>query len=147
MRFRSPEPKPPAEGARATGLRRVSLVESVAIQLMSEPINTDGLRKVQAAGEGRPVSLPGWPLMLTRAELCQYLGVSWSTLKRVLTVAPVDMGANVIRYSRDQIDAWVASRPALGRARPRARAPRIEEIPSDCAADALERARRRGSKR
>lgn len=89
MRFRSPEPKPPAEGARATGLRRVSLVESVAIQLMSEPINTDGLRKVQAAGD----------------------------------------------------------RPALGRARPRARAPRIEEIPSDCAADALERARRRGSKR
>lgn len=58
---------------------------------------------------------PAWPLLLTREQLCAYLGdLSWETVKKVLTVAPVDLGANVLRYRRPEIDAWVDSRPARG---------------------------------
>ena len=53
-----------------------------------------------------------WPLLLTREQLCAYLGgLSWATLTKVLTVAPLDLGANVLRYSRPQVDAWAASLP------------------------------------
>lgn len=56
-----------------------------------------------------------WPLLLTREQLCAYLGgLSWETVKKVLTVAPVDLGANVLRYRRPEIDAWVDTRPARG---------------------------------
>lgn len=55
---------------------------------------------------------PAWPLLLTREQLCAYLGgLSWGTLSKVLPVAPLDLGANVLRYSRPQIDAWAAGLP------------------------------------
>lgn len=58
------------------------------------------------------VDIPAWPLLLTREQLCAYLGgLSWSTLAKVLPVAPLDLGANVLRYSRPEIDAWAASLP------------------------------------
>ena len=84
-------------------------LELVAIQFMSGPIappSADPANPVPTAP-----ALPYWPAMLTRAQLCQYLGVSWSTLKGVLTVRPVDLGASVVRYSRAQIDDWIATRP------------------------------------
>ncbi|QIH72659.1 hypothetical protein GYM46_06665 [Brevundimonas mediterranea] len=40
-----------------------------------------------------------------------YLALSWSTISKICTVAPVDVGASVIRYNRLQIDEWVASLP------------------------------------
>lgn len=53
-----------------------------------------------------------WPLLLTREQLCAYLGgLSWGTLSKILPVAPLDLGANVLRYSRPQIDTWAASLP------------------------------------
>lgn len=56
--------------------------------------------------------IPAWPLLLTREQLCAYLGgLSWPTLAKVLPVAPLDLGANVLRYSRPEIDAWAASLP------------------------------------
>jgi len=70
--------------------------------------------------------------MLTRAELGDYLGLSWSTLKHVLTVPPVDLGTSVIRYRRDQIDDWVKSRPPrLGRAAPAPVVPPVERLVPD----------------
>lgn len=56
--------------------------------------------------------IPAWPLLLSRDQLCAYLGgLSWPTLAKVLPVAPLDLGANVLRYSRPEIDAWAASLP------------------------------------
>lgn len=48
-----------------------------------------------------------WPLLLTRQQLRAYLGgICDATLRKICPVAPVDLGANVVRYRRDQIDAW-----------------------------------------
>ena len=94
----------------APGSRRISMVESVAIHIFSGAIEF-GLGEQRVFGAGRSVGSHGWPLLLNRDELCEYLGASWRTLKNVLTVRPVDMGANVIRYSRIQIDEWVATLP------------------------------------
>lgn len=94
----------------APGPRRISIVESVAIHIFSGAIEF-GLGEQKAFGAGRNVGSHGWPLLLDRGQLCEYLGASWRTLKNVLTVRPVDMGANVIRYSRVQIDEWVATLP------------------------------------
>lgn len=92
------------------GARRISVVEKVALQILSGAIEVSltarqGLGGAQGGGRRR------WPAMLNRTELCEYTGVSWRTLKNVLTVRPVDMGANVVRYSRVQVDEWVASLP------------------------------------
>lgn len=91
--------------------------------------------------------LPDWPAMLSRTQLCLYLGVSWATLKGVLTVRPVDMGASVIRYRRDQIDEWVRSRPqraakALGPT-PEPQGPPAETPEQDARLLALARAKKR----
>ena len=94
----------------APGARRISMVESVAIHIFSGAIEF-GLGEQRVFEAGRSVGSHGWPLLLNRDELCEYLGASWRTLKNVLTVRPVDMGANVIRYSRVQIDDWVATLP------------------------------------
>lgn len=82
--------------------------------------------------------------MLSRDQLCNYLGVSWSTLKSILTVPPVDLGAKVIRYRRDQIDEWVKSRPPLqGRMPSTLQALAPEPAAPDARLRALERARER----
>ena len=51
-----------------------------------------------------------WPLLLTRDQLRAYLGgMAAETLFKVCPIPPVDLGANILRYSRLQIDAWVAT--------------------------------------
>ena len=66
----------------------------------------------QIGQEGRPSASPAsWPLLLTKEQLSAYLALSWSTISKICTVAPVDVGASVIRYNRLQIDEWVASLP------------------------------------
>lgn len=95
--------------------------------------------------------------MLSRDQLCAYIGVCESTLIRICPVRPRDLGANVVRYDRRQIDAWVEGLP------PRLMTPRTAALPSetqpsqdeaapdpaqdqeDRAAAALERARARAS--
>lgn len=141
MNVRTPGLGSPSVGP--AGPRLVSIVETVAIQILSAPItlelspSTGGAPERDASGR--------WPLMLTRLELCEYLGLSWRTLKKVLTVPPVDVGANVVRYSRDQIDVWVATRPALGRQQVREE-PVGDDDTGGAVAAALERARRRGAR-
>ena len=90
--------------------RRISRVESVAIQIFSGAIEFDvSGRNALATNQG--VDQRRWPLLLNRAEVCEYLGASWSTLKNTLTVRPVDMGANMIRYNREQLKEWAARLP------------------------------------
>ena len=46
--------------------------------------------------EGRPSAPPAsWPLLLTKEQLSAYLALSWSTISKICTVAPVDVGASV----------------------------------------------------
>lgn len=86
--------------------------------------------------------------MLSREQLCDYLGVSWSTLRSVLTVSPVDLGVNVIRYRRDQIDEWVRSRPPrFGKVPQVPEAAAFEASAPDTRLRALERARERANGR
>lgn len=60
-----------------------------------------------------PHAVPeAWPQLLSREQLCAYLGgLSWDTIKKVLPVAPLDLGANVYRYARPEVDAWIARLP------------------------------------
>lgn len=61
------------------------------------------------------MSIPAaWPLLLNKEQLCAYLGVCERTLSKICPVAPLDLGANVVRYDRRQIDAWVERLPARG---------------------------------
>ncbi len=50
-------------------------------------------------------------MLLSREQLCGYLGVCAATLAKVCPVAPVDLGANVVRWNRTQIDAWIGGLP------------------------------------
>jgi hypothetical protein len=52
-----------------------------------------------------------WPLLLSKQQVCAYLGISAGTLVRVCPIPPVDLGANVVRYNRLQIEAWANALP------------------------------------
>ncbi len=53
-----------------------------------------------------------WPRLLTREQLCAYLGgVSESTVVRICTVPPIQLGVSLLRYDRQAIDAWIDSLP------------------------------------
>lgn len=69
-------------------------------------------RRRESAEAGHPRHVPeAWPALLSREQLCSYIGVSPTTLTRVCPVRPLDLGANLVRYSRAQIDEWVATIP------------------------------------
>lgn len=94
-----PRPSPSADKASTDW----SQLKAVAFQLLPSG---------QIDQEGRPSAPPMfWPLLLTKEQLSAYLALSWSTISKICTVAPVDVGATVIRYNRFQIDEWVASLP------------------------------------
>jgi len=52
-----------------------------------------------------------WPLLLTRAEVCEYLGIPPERFFEICPVPPVDLGAKVIRYHRWQILEWANAMP------------------------------------
>ncbi|WP_426051027.1 hypothetical protein [Brevundimonas sp. SL161] len=94
--------------------RRVGLVEMAAIHILSEPLELREVRDGLARGTVRATSaaIQGWPpLLMTREQLCNYLQMSWSSLSKRCPVAPLEVGVNVVRYSRLQIDDWIASLP------------------------------------
>lgn len=126
--------------------RRISLVESVAAQIFSGTIKL-GVSEQMAIGTGQG-SPRRWPLMLNRAEVCEYLGASWRTLEKTLTVRPSDMGANIVRYNRDHLDSWAAGRPPMSPGTVSQDAAPVDQQPHGETPDAaLARARDRGSKR
>lgn len=58
-----------------------------------------------------------WPLWLSREQALAYLGdIAEKTFLKICPVAPVDMGASIIRYRRYELEAWEAS---LGHRLPR----------------------------
>ena len=86
--------------------------------------------------------------MLNRAEVCEYLGASWRTLEKTLTVRPSDMGANIVRYNRDHLDNWAAGRPAMGTVTVSQDASPVDQEPhGETPEAALARARQRGATR
>lgn len=94
--------------------RRVGLVEMAAIHILSEPLELREVRDGLAQGTvtATPTAVQAWPpLLLTREQLCDYLQVSWSSLSKRCPVAPIELGVNVVRYSRLQIDDWIAGLP------------------------------------
>lgn len=95
--------------SRPQGERQPSPVEAAAVRLLGPIqliVGDDCLRYAH---------LSAWPALLTKQQLETYLGASWATLAKVCPVAPIDIGANLLRFSRAQIDAWVASLPAKAR--------------------------------
>ena len=100
--------------------------------------------------EARPSPIPtSWPLLLSKEQLCAYLALSWSTISKICTVAPIDVGVSVVRYSRVQIDEWVAglpskpTKPTKRAAARRASLPGPEVESSERRASALDRVRAR----
>lgn len=50
-----------------------------------------------------------WPALMSRDQLRAYLGgIGDATLRMICPIAPVDMGANVIRYRKTEVDGWLA---------------------------------------
>lgn len=105
----------------------------------------------QAFPVGHPRHIPdSWPALLSRDQLSAYVGISAETLAGILTVSPVDLGVNLLRYRKDDIDRWIEALPA--RLTPRLQgadgegkdaAPVDVEAPTDRPQSAVERARRR----
>ncbi len=106
---------------------------------------------------GHPRYVPqAWPALLSKDQLCAYIGVSGGTLVRVCPVRPLDLGANVVRYSREQVDAWLATlpprmiRPDLPSDEVERQDARATEAANDGAEDrtasALDRVRKRAAK-
>jgi hypothetical protein len=64
------------------------------------------------AADGIPEA---WPALLSREQLCAYAGgISDATLRKICPVAAVDLGANVLKYRRAEVDAWLAGLPHRG---------------------------------
>lgn len=91
-----------------------------------------------------------WPALLSSEQLCDYLDISLSTLPKVCPVQPVDLGVNVLRWRRAEIDRWLASllpRSLSSRSRhgDKSSVPALLEVtpgPEERRAAVLERARK-----
>lgn len=115
------------------------------------------LKNLEPVGRSRPCD-PGhprhvpetWPALLSREQLCAYIGVSASTLVRICPVRPLDLGASITRYSRAHIDEWVATLPPrlmvqrhAGDVRPRTSGLELDTISETRTDAALDRVRAR----
>lgn len=118
--------------APAPALRGSSVIEKVAIRLLS-PLEMDAYFSAKPAEPD--VALMAWPLLLSKQQLASYLGMSGSTLAKVCPVAPVDVGASLVRYSRAQIDEWVATLPARDAMGRQVVLRRAEPTPDDAVGD------------
>lgn len=94
-----------------------------------------------------------WPALLTIEQLRVYLGgMSEPTLRKICPVPPIALGAQLVRYNRTHIDAWIATLPprllhvvASGQDAPAA--PPAPDIPVSRSIDAVERARLRATRK
>lgn len=95
-----------------------------------------------------------WPLFLTKEQLCVYLGgMDERTLSKILPVQPLDLGANILRWHRQQVDEWAASlSPRLPKsmkasndAVPAPQEPEDEDLGLTAAEIALRRAQKRAA--
>jgi len=57
-------------------------------------------------------SIPqAWPALLTREQVCAYVGMSADSFANACPVAPVILGVRLLRWRRSDIDAWVEGLP------------------------------------
>ena len=88
-----------------------------------------------------------WPALLSREQLRAYLGgIADATLRKICPVPAIDLGANVLRYRRGDVDAWLQACPARlpsAEGRGQDTAPPANDRPLS----AVERARARAGKR
>lgn len=68
-----------------------------------------------AAGDTRTLigGIPeAWPALLTREQVCAYVGMSADSMARTCPVAPVALGVKLLRWRRKDIDAWIEGLPS-----------------------------------
>lgn len=92
-----------------------------------------------------------WPLLMRMETALAYLdNMDERTFKKICPVRPVDLGANVLRYARPDLDAWAAgldhrlpkTQPAVNDM-PAKSAPPIEELSAIDAMSSLDKVRAR----
>lgn len=92
-----------------------------------------------------------WPLLMSRDQVCAYLGMSADTLKQVLPVPALALGAKLLRWRRTDIDEWAAGLPArlpVGSAATETPPPAARQIAGDERRfNAIERASQRASRK
>jgi predicted DNA-binding transcriptional regulator AlpA len=92
-----------------------------------------------------------WPLLMSRQQVCAFLGMSADTLKQVLPVPALALGAKLLRWRRTDIDEWAAGLPArlpVGAAATETPPPPARQIAGDERRfNALERASQRASRK
>ncbi|ESQ90098.1 hypothetical protein ABAC460_10040 [Asticcacaulis sp. AC460] len=61
-----------------------------------------------------------WPMLMTIDQACAYLGgMDGRTFHKICPVFPVDIGANIVRYRRADLDTWASGlRPRLNSTAP-----------------------------
>lgn len=63
----------------------------------------------QNTSRSRPRLVGQWGALLSMNELCEYLAVSPTTLAKICPVHPIDLGVNLVRWRRADIDAWLST--------------------------------------
>jgi predicted DNA-binding transcriptional regulator AlpA len=70
---------------------------------------------LSSTNDGRGVigAIPeAWPALLSRPQVCAYVGMSWESLSRTCPVPPVALGVNLLRWRRADIDDWISGLPS-----------------------------------
>lgn len=101
----TPPPKPrlaPRSSERA-GRAIVNRAEDLAAS--DDHVTQDTRTLIGGIPEARPA-------LLTREQVCAYVGMSADSMSRVCPVAPVDMGVKLLRWRRKDIDASVEGLPS-----------------------------------
>lgn len=89
-----------------------------------------------------------WPALLSRDQLRAYLGgLCDATLRKICPVAPIELGVNVLRYRRVDVDRWLDARPQRGLRVTEDPAQDAPPAANDRPKSAVERARARAGKR
>lgn len=95
----------------AVGVRPAPLTTPDAIPTLTFPdleernVDDTAARSIGAVPEA-------WPALLSRAQLCAYISMSWDSLSRICPVAPLALGVNLLRWRRADIDGWISGLPS-----------------------------------
>jgi len=92
-----------------------------------------------------------WPLLMRMETALAYLdNMDERTFKKICPVQPLDLGANVLRYHRMDLDAWAAGvdhrlpkSAAIVNDVPAKSAPPVEELSATATMSSLDRVRAR----
>lgn len=96
------------------------------------------------APPAQKLRIEAWPALMTREHLSGYTSLSTHTLKKICPVSPLDIGANCVRFSRTDVDRWLATLSPRSLTRLQGEAATSEPLPVvDEALAALDRVRAR----